>query len=165
MLSSEGSAEELASPVPSPSTIAHMVGESLLASDADAIIAADRDGRITFWSPGAERIFGYSTAAALGASLDIIIPQRQRERHWEGYRRVTSTGVSRYAAGDILAVPAMRKDGSGLSLEFTVTPMRDRNDGIAGLVAVLRDVTKRFQEVKELRHKLSSLVGPMPPSP
>src|SRR5687767_11482427 len=97
-----------------------VLAEAILFSRSDAIIAADREGAIFFWNPGAERIFGYSSAHAVGRSLDIIIPTRLRERHWAGYRRVIEAGRSRYDHGDILAVPGMTSDGRGISLEFTI---------------------------------------------
>lgn len=132
------------------------IGEALLASLAEAVVASDREGRITWWSPGAERIFGFSPSEALGASLDLIIPEPQRARHWEGYERVMATGVSRYGAGDLLAVPALHKDGSRISLEFTITPVRDADGRMAGMVSVIRDVTARFLEVRDLRKKAAA---------
>lgn len=85
----------------------------------DAIIAADRDGVITFWNPGAERIFGLTGEKAIGRSLDIIIPIRLRGLHWDGWRSVTAGGRSRYGDGDVLAVPAVGPDGAALSVEFS----------------------------------------------
>ena len=126
---------------------------------SDAIVASDRDGIIRFWNPGAERMFGYGAAEAIGQSLDIIIPERLRARHWDGYRHVMATGVSRYSAGDLLAVPAIRKDGTQLSVEFTITPVRSEAGELVGLLAVLRDVTARFNETKQLRQKLRNVEG------
>jgi PAS domain S-box-containing protein len=131
-------------------------GESLVRGAPDAIVYADEAGVIRFWNAGAERIFGFSTAEAVGRSLDIIIPERLRARHWEGYERVMSTGASRYGAGDVLAVPGVRKDGSRISLEFTVVPFRDAEGRMRGIAAILRDVTKRFDEIKELRRRLAA---------
>jgi len=130
------------------------IAAAIIDSAADAVIASDRDGLIRLWNAGAERIFGYSAAEALGQSLDIIIPERLRARHWEGYRQTMATGRSRYGAGDLLAVPAIRKDGSALSVEFTIVPIAAANGEIAGLAAVLRDVTARFEEMKSLRRQL-----------
>jgi PAS domain S-box-containing protein len=130
------------------------VARALLASAGDAIVACDRDGIIRFWNPGAERIFGFSAGEAVGRSLDIIIPERQRARHWDGYRAVMQSGKSRYSAGETLAVPAMRKDGSRISVEFTIATLADGEGHIAGLAAVMRDVTARFEEVKALRQQL-----------
>jgi len=131
------------------------LGEAILRSEADAVIAADSDGIIRLWNPGAVRLFGYARDEALGRSLDLIIPERLRARHWAGYRHVMDTGQSRYGRGDVLAVPGMVKDGSRISLEFTITPLRDEDGRMLGMLAVLRDVTTRFEELRALRQKLS----------
>lgn len=133
------------------------VGDAILSAQSDAIVASDRSGTIVFWNPGAERIFGYSNADALGQSLDIIIPERLRRRHWEGYRKVMEGGESRYGHGDLLAVPGVTKDGRTLSIEFTIMPLRGSGGELAGLAAVMRDVTKRFEETRALRRKLADM--------
>src|SRR5215469_12707265 len=86
------------------------LADAILDAASDAIVACDRDGIIRFWNPGAERLFGHSSADAVGCSLDLIIPERLRQRHWDGYRRVMTTGETRYGSGDMLSVPAVRKD-------------------------------------------------------
>ncbi|MEX2374464.1 MAG: PAS domain S-box protein [Dehalococcoidia bacterium] len=118
--------------------VKRLVAEAILAAAADAVVATDRDGIIRVWSPGAERIFGYSALEAVGQSLDLIIPERLRARHWEGYRRVMETGVSRYGAGDLLAVPGVRKDGQQISLEFTIVPVMDDTGQVAAMAAVIQ---------------------------
>lgn len=130
------------------------LGDALLASSSDAIIATDREGRIVFWNPGAERIFGFAPREAVGQLLDLIIPENLRARHWEGFRRVMQTGESRYGHGDLLSVPGMTKEGRRISVEFTILMLRDQQ-GITGTMAVMRDVTKRFEEVRELKRKLA----------
>ena len=132
------------------------LGQAILDSPADAIVYSDRDGLIRFWNPGAERIFGYAAAEAFGQSLDIIIPEGLRARHWEGYRQVMETGESRYGHGDLLRVPGIRKDGSRLSLEFTIATLRGPEGRIAGIAAVLRDVTAQFNEMRDLRKRLAA---------
>jgi PAS domain S-box-containing protein len=132
------------------------VATALLQSAADAVIATDREGMITFWNPGAVRIFGHTSEEATGQSLDLIIPENQRARHWTGYREVMKTGQSRYSGGDILAVPALRKDGCRISLEFTIVPLKDAAGSMTGMVSVLRDVTARFEEIRELRRKAAA---------
>ena len=107
------------------------------------------------WNPGAERIFGYTSGEAIGQSLDIIIPEQLRARHWLGYRQVMATGESRYGHGDILAVPGIRKDGERISLEFTIVPLRDEAGQMIGVAAIMRDVTVRFEEIRALRQKLA----------
>jgi PAS domain S-box-containing protein len=135
--------------------ISAAVAEAILSGRSDAIIAADREGIIRFWNPGAERLFGFDSAEALGQSLDLIIPERLRQRHWDGFGQVIRTGQSRYAATDLLSVPAVRKDGSTISVEFTITPLRDAAGQIIGMAAVMRDVTKQFQELRALKRKLA----------
>jgi PAS domain S-box-containing protein len=122
----------------------------------DAVIYADVKGLIRIWNRGAERIFGYTAEEALGSSLDIIIPDRLRVRHRRGYEQTLKTGQTRYSAGDLLAVPAMRKDGSMISVEFTIVPMADGSGRLRGIGAILRDVTERFTELKELRKRAGS---------
>lgn len=137
-----------------------VLADALLRTRSDAIVASDADGIIRFWNPGAERIFGYASDEAIGQSLDIIIPERLRARHWLGYRHVVATGESRYGHGDILAVPGIRKDGGRISLEFTIMPLRDWAGQMAGMAAIMRDVTTRFEEMRALRRKLAEASGP-----
>jgi PAS domain S-box-containing protein len=132
------------------------IAEALLASGADAIVATDRDGIIHHWNSGAERIFGHTAAEAVGQSLDLIIPKNLRARHWEGYRHAMRTGRSRYGEGDLLAVPGLRKDGTRVSLEFTVAMIRDEAGEMVGVAAILRDVTARFEEMKSLRRQAAA---------
>jgi PAS domain S-box-containing protein len=128
----------------------------ILAREApDAVIYADSAGVIRFWNAGAERIFGFSEAEAAGKSLDIIIPESLRVRHWAGFGETIRSGKTRYGAGDILAVPALRKDGTRISIEFTVLPFCNEANRMVGIAAILRDVTKRFEETKALRRQLA----------
>lgn len=133
------------------------LADALLTSASDAIIATDRSGMVTFWNPGAVRIFGFSSMEAIGQSLDFIIPENLRGRHWEGYRHTMLTGESRYAAGDLLSVPALTKSGQRISVEFTIVMLRDGQGLPDGTVAVLRDVTKSFAEKLALRRELAEL--------
>jgi PAS domain S-box-containing protein len=140
-------------------TIPAGLGDALLHSASDAIVATDREGRISFWNPGAERIFGFTAAEAAGQSLDIIIPENLRARHWEGFRHTMATGTSRYGHGDLLSVPALTREGRRISVEFTIVMLRDGRGDVAGTVAVMRDVTRRFEEVRELRRRLAEAGG------
>jgi PAS domain S-box-containing protein len=139
--------------------ISQVLAQAVLAGSGDAIIATDRAGVIRFWNPGAARIFQFSEQEALGQSLDLIIPERLRARHWAGYRDFIATGRSRYGDGDLLAVPGVRKDGTRLSLEFTIVALRDAGGAIGGVAALMRDVTARFEEARELRRKLAALTA------
>jgi PAS domain S-box-containing protein len=124
--------------------------ERIVDTTGDAVVFADVDGVIRLWNRGAEGIFGYTTTEAVGQTLDLIIPEKLRGRHWEGYRRVMETGVTRYG-NEVLAVPAMHKDGSRRSIEFTVALVRDDGQSLIGIAAVLRDVTVRFERERRLR--------------
>ena len=124
----------------------------------EAVVFADRDGVIRLWNASAERIFGWTAAEATGQSLDLIIPEKLRGRHWDGWKHAMSTGVTRYAT-DLLAVPAVRKDGSRLSLEFSVALIRDEAGAVVGVAAIMRDVTERWQRDKDLRARLAELEG------
>lgn len=132
---------------------------TLVREAPDAVIYADGEGVIRFWNAGAERIFGFGEREAVGTSLDIIIPENLRARHWAGFDETMRTRKTRYGAGDLLAVPALRKDGTRISIEFTVLPFRDASGRIAGIAAILRDATKRFEEMKALRQKLAAAEG------
>ena len=131
------------------------LGEALLATASDAVIATDRDGIVNFWNPGAERIFGFTAAEAVGQSLNLIIPDNLRARHWEGYHRTMATGESRYGHGDLLSVPGLTRDGRRISVEFTITMLRDEQGRPSGTAAILRDVTDRFEETRKLRRELA----------
>ncbi len=123
---------------------------ALVRESPEAMVVADPEGIIRLWNGGAERMFGHSAAEALGSSLDLIIPERQRSRHWQGYTRTMATGQTRY--GDqLLAVPATHRDGRRLSIEFGVALLRDTEGRIAGISAVIRDVTERRAAERALR--------------
>jgi PAS domain S-box-containing protein len=129
----------------------------------EAIVVTDPAGIIRLWNDGSARIFGYSTEEAIGQNLDIIIPEKLRERHWKGYFQTMATGYTRY--GDkLLAVPAIHRDGQRLSIEFSVALLRDDADQIVGISAIMREVSERRNAERELRAKISELesrVGPV----
>ena len=129
----------------------------LVRNAPDAVIYADAEGRIRFWNAAATRLFGYAENEALGASLDLIIPERLRARHWQGFGEVMRGRDSRYAEGALLAVPALHKDGRQLSVEFTIQPFHDASGAMLGIAAVMRDVTARFEEARALRRELAAL--------
>jgi PAS domain S-box-containing protein len=120
-----------------------------------AIMFADREGKIRLWNSGAETVFGYTEKEALGLSLDLIVPERQRQRHWEGWDKVMASGVTKYGR-DPLAVPAMRKDGSRISIEFNVVLVRTDGGELAGVAAMVQDVTARWQKQKETSARLAA---------
>ena len=125
----------------------------LVAGAGDAIMVCDAKGAITLWNQSAERIFGFTEVEALGQSLDLIIPQRQRQRHWDGYHKTMETAVTKYGA-DVLRVPALHKEGHTLSIAFTVSMIFSADKKVSGIVAIVRDETARFAEERELRKRL-----------
>ena len=144
-----------------PSSETDLAAAAALATP-DAVVVVDREGVIRLWNQGAERIFGWPAGEALGRSLDLIVPERLRERHWEGFHRAVETGTTSYGPESLLSVPALRSDGEQISVDFTVAllgPSEDRSQssGPAGLVAVIRDVTARRKADRELRTRLAEL--------
>jgi PAS domain S-box-containing protein len=128
---------------------------------ADAIVIADPDGRICFWNTAATRVLGWSADDAVGQSLDIIIPERQRSAHWDGYSRVMASGETRY--GDqLLRVPALHPDGQRRSIAFTVTLLKDAAGAVTAIVAIIRDETQRWQEERDLRRRLDEMTATSP---
>jgi PAS domain S-box-containing protein len=125
---------------------------------SDAIIFADGGGIIRLWNSGAEAIFGYSASEAIGQELDTIIPEKLRERHRQGYRKVMETGVSRYMH-ELLAVPALRKDGARISIEFSIVILKSDDGGIVGSAALIRDVTARWEREKASVHRRDPSTG------
>jgi len=132
------------------------VYKEILEQAPDAILYADRDGIIRLWNQGAERIFGCSAAAAIGQSLDLIIPEPQRKRHWDGYHQTMATGHTQYGT-KLLAVPALHQSGARLSTEFSIVMLRDEASQPCGVAAIMRDVSARRAEEKALRDRLAAM--------
>jgi PAS domain S-box-containing protein len=128
----------------------------LVAAIGDAIVVTDASGAITVWNPAAERMFGFTKSEAVGQSLDLIIPERLRKRHWDGYHKTMRTGETRYGT-DLLRVPAAHKDGRALSIAFTVAMLYSAEGKPTAIAAVIRDETDRFNEERSLRKRLGEL--------
>ena len=129
----------------------------------EAVVLTDTQGAIQLWNRGAEIVFGYSADEALGQSLDLIIPERFRPRHWDGWHRVMATGVTRYGR-ELLAVPATRKDGQRISIEFSIALLKDDRGAVTGVVAIVRDVTARWEAERDLRRRLAAAEAPPGPT-
>lgn len=146
------SAVDIGGAEPTEAWLAHAV----VKESPEAIVVADPQGIIRLWNEGATRIFGFSADEALGQNLDLIIPEKQRARHWQGYDQTMATGQTRY--GDkLLAVPALHRDGHRLSIEFSVALLRDDAGAIVGISAIMREVTERRNDERELRSRLAEL--------
>lgn len=129
--------------------------QQLLESTTDAILVVDRQGQIRYWNTGAEQMLGYRSVEAVGQSLDLIIPENLRSRHWEGYFRVMATGQTKYIS-DLLTSPGVHKDGSRLSLEFSIVLLRNDGGEIEGCASIMRDVSSRWQKEKALKKRLAA---------
>lgn len=129
---------------------------AVVKTSAEAIVVTDPAGSIRLWNEGAARIFGYSAAEATGQSLDVIIPEKLRDRHWRGYFQTMATGHTRY--GDkLLSVPATHRDGHRLSIEFSVALLRDNVGQIVGISAIIREITERRNAEQALRARIAEL--------
>ena len=128
----------------------------LLDCIGDAVVVADAHEKIVLWNAAATRIFGFSEEEALGNTLDLIVPERQRQKHNEGYSKSMETGTTRYGTS-LLKVPAKHKDGRTLSIAFTVGMLFDEKHRANGVAAVIRDETERFAEERALKKRLSEL--------
>ena len=129
----------------------------ILEGSPEAVLISDRGGAIRGWNAAAERLFGFTAAEALGASMDLIVPERLRGRHWGGWDHVMETGATRYGGGQLLAVPSLHKDGRQLSVEFSIQILKDGQGRIEWVVAIFRDVTERFLRDKAMKLRLREL--------
>ena len=129
--------------------------KQLIDDAPDAILVSDQKGIIRFWNSGAEQMFGHTAAEAIGQSLDLIIPENLRSRHWEGYWRVMASGETKYKTG-LLSSPGIRKDGSRVSLEFSMVLLHDEEGQMQGCASIMRDVTERWKKEKELKERLNA---------
>ena len=130
--------------------------KQLLSAIGDAVVVTDGSGAIVLWNPACERMFGYSEREALGQSLDLIIPERLRKRHWDGYNETMRSGVTKYGT-TLLRVPAAHRDGNAMSIAFTVAMLHSPDGKPAAVAAVIRDETSRFNEDRALRKRLAEL--------
>ena len=139
-----------------PADLKSILGDAVLATNSDAIVAADKSGNIFFWNPGAERIFGYSNAEAIGRSLDIIIPERMLDAHNKGFDHAVATGEMKYV-NKVLTTRSMHKDGSQIYIDMSFGMVRDEEGKILGALAVARDITERFASDKAQRVRVAEL--------
>jgi len=130
--------------------------EGIVDQSSVAIIFGDREGIIRLWNTGAEAMFGWTAGEAIGKSMDMIIPEKHRARHWDGYDRVMETGVTKYGQS-VLAVPALTKDARKISVEFNVVLLKDAEGRVLGIAATMQDVTARWEQDKALRARLAEL--------
>ena len=129
---------------------------TLLEALADAVMVCDAEGAIVLWNPACERMFGHSEAEVLGKTMDMIIPERLRKRHWDGYEKTMATGITKYGH-DVLRVPAVHKDGHTMSIAFTVAMLHTPDGKVSAIASIIRDESSRFNEERALKKRLAEL--------
>jgi PAS domain S-box-containing protein len=141
----------------SVAALPHDLPVRILDGSPDAILICDHAGTVRYWNAAAERVFGFRVTDTLGVSMNLIIPEWLRARHWAGWNATMRTGVTRYGEGQLLAVPALHKDGREISIEFSIQLVRNADSRIEWVVAIIRDVTERYAREKALRARLKAL--------
>ena len=130
--------------------------KALVAAVGDAVMVCDAQGAILLWNPACERMFGHTEAEVLGKTMDMIIPERLRKRHWEGYEKTMATGITKYGH-DVLRVPAVDKQGNALSIAFTVAMLHGADGKVSAIAAIIRDETSRFNDERALKKRVADL--------
>ena len=115
--------------------------QALLEGLPEAFVLADVRGVIQAWNPAAERLFGYTRAEAVGADLNLIVPERFRPAHDAGFARAVQTGELR-VGGRILRTRAAPKDGRRLYVDFAFALLKDDTGQVIGVYATARDATE-----------------------
>ena len=129
---------------------------ALVAAVGDAVMVCDAQGAILLWNPACERLFGHTEAEVLGKTMDMIIPERLRKRHWEGYEKTMATGITKYGH-DVLRVPAVDKQGRTMSIAFTVAMLHSPEGKVSAIAAIIRDETSRFNDERALKKRVAEL--------
>ncbi len=129
---------------------------ALVAAVGDGVMVCDAQGAITLWNPACERMFGHTQAEVLGKTMDMIIPERLRKRHWEGYDKTMATGITKYGH-DVLRVPAVHKDGHSMSIAFTVAMLYAPDGKVSAIASIIRDETSRFNDERALKKRVAEL--------
>jgi PAS domain S-box-containing protein len=130
--------------------------KALVAAVGDAVMVCDAQGAITLWNPACERMFGHTEADMLGRSMDLIIPERLRGRHWDGYHKTMASGITKYGT-DVLRVPAVDQQGRAMSIAFTVAMLYAPDGKVSAIAAVIRDETSRFNDERSLKKRVADL--------
>lgn len=138
-------------------SLPHNLAGRILDGSPDAILVCDHAGTVRYWNTAAERVFGFRAAETVGASMDLIIPERLRVRHWTGWESAMKSGSTRYGEGQLLAVPALHKDGRQISIEFSIQLLKRADGAVEWVVAFIRDVTERYNRERALRNELAAL--------
>ena len=123
---------------------------------SEAVIFADREGRIRLWNGGAEALFGHSAEEAIGASLDIIVPERFRNAHWSAFRKAIESGRARHG-GDVRTTRALHKDGRKLYVELSFGLVTTPDGEVAGSLAIGRPGNERYAKDAAMQARIAAL--------
>lgn len=130
----------------------------ILRSMPEAVIFSDLEGIVRVWNGGAEKIFGWSAAEAIGQSLDMIIPERMRKAHWDGFNQAVARGGVK-AGRTSMITRSLHKSEEFIYIDMSFEMVRDDAGNMLGSLAVARDATKRFNDEKALRKQLADLTA------
>jgi len=134
---------------------------NILHSMPEAVIFCDLEGVIRVWNGGAEKVFGWSAAEAIGQSLDLIIPERMRKAHWDGFDQAIARGGVKPGRTSMIT-RSLHKVEEFIYVDMSFEMVRDESGKMLGSIAVARDATKRFNDEKALRKQLAELTAPRP---
>jgi len=126
--------------------------QAIVEQTSDAIVFADASGAIRVWNRGAEALFGFTADEVIGCSLDVIIPERFRRAHWEGFRRAIESGRTR-GGEPVRITRSVHKLGHALYVEISFGLVKHASGAVLGAVAVGRDGTARFLAEKARRER------------
>ncbi|MFZ2628824.1 MAG: PAS domain S-box protein [Rugosibacter sp.] len=116
--------------------------QAIIEQAPDAMIYADKNGTIRVWNRGAEAIFGYAAEEAIGKNLDVIIPERFRRAHWDGFNKAIAAGQTRHS-GKAMTTRSVHKNGNKLYVDMSFSLVKDRAGNVMGSLAIGRDSTAR----------------------
>ncbi len=111
--------------------------EFIVTNMPDGLIWADREGIIRIWNQSAERFLGYRADEAIGQSLDLVLPEPCRGRHWAAFHRWMATGENRIEE-PFGVISLIHRDGTTVRLESTFVRTRDERGETVGAGALVR---------------------------
>jgi PAS domain S-box-containing protein len=132
------------------------IWQDMLRCMPEALIFSDLQGIIRIWNPGSENVFGFTAAEAIGQSLDLIIPERMRQAHWDGFNKAVARGGTLPGRTSMIT-RSLHKSGEQIYVDMSFAMVKNKAGEMLGSMAIARDATKRFTEEKNLRKQLAEL--------
>jgi len=124
---------------------------AVVESSDDAIISKALNGTITAWNRGAEKVFGYSPAEAVGKSLSMLMPANRMHEESEILARIQSGDSVEH-----FETVRLRKDGKAIDISATISPIKDASGVIVGASKIARDITERKRAEQAVRESLAT---------